>query len=35
MSVRWMPAQFFLVFFREKGRASFHHVDDDDGMTQS
>ena len=26
---------FFLIFFREKGRASFHHVDDDDGMTQS
>ena len=26
----------FLSFFsREKGRASFHHVDDDDGMTQS
>ena len=26
---------FFKVFFREKVRASFHHVDDDDGMTQS
>ena len=26
---------FFSGFFREKGRASFHHVDDDDGMAQS
>ena len=26
---------FFKVFFREKGTASFHHVDDDDGTTQS